>query len=374
MIYFDNAATTKPDLELVEQLNKTYHDYFMNANSPYNKALNIYQLQNKSRDLILNLLKLNQHQLIYTSGGTESNNMAIKGICMKYAFKNKHLITSKVEHSSVYECFKQLEDMFGFEVTYLDVNEYGKVSNEDILKNIKDNTILISIMKVNSETGAINDIEDIYDNIKNINKDILIHSDCVQALGKVNVNYDKLDLISCSMHKIHGFKGSGLLLYKNKINLTPLIIGGSQENSLRGGTSNYHYNILMAKTIRKALDRFENKIDDVKKMSLFLKEELLKNDKIIINDNHNGSCFITNISICDYPIEIILNALENEEIYVSTQSACAKKNEISRVQQALKIDDRRKRSALRISIDYSNNMDEVKMFVEKLNEIIGRLG
>lgn len=365
MIYLDNAATTKLDKEVLKTLTKLYDEYFMNANSPYFPAVKINELQEKARFNLAQLLNVNDKELIFTSCGSESNNMAIKGIAYKHLNKStKHIISSTIEHSSVYETMKQLEQQ-GFEVTYLTPNEFGQIENKDILNNIKDNTILISIMKINSEIGAINKLEDIYDKIKDINKEIVVHCDCVQALGKYDLDLSKMDMASFSAHKINGLKGSGLLYKKSKISLIPLLSGGEQEFKLRAGTSNYHYNIVFAKTLRLYIEKRDNNI--MKDKYLYIYNLLNSDERFHINSSkEDNSYYILNFSIPEYKPEVILNYLEKEEIFIATKSACSSNVKRSRIIDAMPIKAEYKDASFRISFSLETSKEELEVFYNQL--------
>lgn len=365
MIYLDNAATTSLNKEVLETLTKLYDNYFMNANSPYYPALKINELQETSRLNIAELLNVKSSELIFTSCGSESNNMAIKGIAFKYLNKGKkHIITSMIEHSSVYETMRQLES-FGFEITYLLPDSNGKISNVDIINSIKDNTILISIMKINSEIGAINNIEEIYDEIKAINNNIVVHCDCVQAFGKYDLDLSKFDLASFSAHKINGLKGSGLLYKKDNITLLPLLSGGEQEFELRAGTSNYHYNIVLAKTLRLYLEQRNN--DIMKDKYEYIYNLLLSDNRIHLNSKlEDNSFYIINFSIPEYKAEVILNALEKEDIYIATKSACSTNVKRSRVMDTMPINEMYKDSSFRISFSLDTTKEQLKDFYQIL--------
>lgn len=369
MIYLDNAATTKLNEDVKKTLFKLYDDYFINADSPYYPGVHVHDLQEKARLNLANLLNVNNQELIFTSGGSEANNLAIKGIAFKNINGiNKHIITSITEHSSVYETMKQLETL-GFVITYLKPNEYGEISNQSILEAITPNTILISIMKVNSELGAINNLELIYDEIKKLNANIIVHSDCVQAFGKYDLDLAKLDLASFSAHKINGVKGSGLLYKKQQVSLVPLISGGQQEFNLRAGTSNYHFNIILAKTLRLYLENRDSEFL-LERYRYVLK--LFNDDKRIkINSaQENNSLFIINYSISGYKPEVILNALEQEEIYLSTKSACSSNAKRSRVLDSLPVKSEYKDSAFRISFDLNTTIKEIEHFYKALDKIL----
>lgn len=371
MIYLDNAATTPLNQEVVTAIEYLYDKYFMNANSTYYKAIAINELQEKSRSLLASLLKVKPSELIFTSSGSEANNFALKGIAFKHLNKGKkHIITSMSEHSSVYETCKQLES-FGFEVSYLKPDVTGHISNQSVLDAIQENTILIAIMKVNSELGAINNLEAIYDDIKQINKNIVVFMDCVQALGKVDLNLNKLDLASFSAHKCNGTKGSGLLYKKDNITLIPLICGGEQEFGLRAGTSNYYYNIVLGKTIKLFFEKKE--ISSINQVYQRMIDLLSQDNRIHLNSGlENNSLFIINFSIPDYKSEVILNALEAQEIFLSTKSACSSNVKRSRVIDALPIEDKYKDTAFRVSFSLDTTLEEVDAFYQALSDSLDK--
>lgn len=372
MIYLDNAATTKLNEEVKKTIIKLYDSYYMNADSPYLPAVNINNLQEEARNKLACLLNVQSHELIYTSCGSEANNMAIKGIAFKYLNRgNYHLVTSAIEHSSVYETMKQLESL-GFEVTYLKPNRYGQISNADILASLKDNTILVSIMKINSEIGAINDVEAIYDAIKAKNKQIMVHIDYVQAFGKYDLNLAKCDLGSFSAHKINGVKGSGLLYKKSKVTILPLISGGQQEFHLRAGTSNYFYNIALTKTLRLFIEQRQQAKS--KERFAYAYELLASEPRLHLNSQkQDNSYFIINFSLPGYKPEVILNALEQKKIYLSTKSACSSKVKRSRVMDNLALADELKDSAFRISFDLATSKEEIKIFYDELVKILDEI-
>lgn len=372
MIYLDNAATTKVNNEVLSSYFQLLEKYFMNADSPYQDAIDINNLQNKARILLADMMHVNNDELIFTSGGCEANTTAIKGVAYKYLErKQKHIITSLVEHSSIYESMKLLETQ-GFEITYLKPDKYGAISNEDIIKSIREDTILISIMKINGELGAINYLEKIYDQIKAINPQIIVHSDCVQAYGKYDIDLSKLDMASFSAHKIHGLKGSGLLYKKSNVNIIPLIHGGQQEFGVRGGTSNYATNIMLSKTLRIYLEK-RNSIN-MNELFVYTTSLLLSDKRIIINSNlENSSKYVINLSIPNYKIEVILNDLNDQGMYFSTKSACSTNVKNSRIMDVLDIDESLKSSSFRISFSLDTTKEEIDTFFKALVKTLDRL-
>lgn len=376
MIYLDNAATTKPNKAVIETIEQLYHDYYLNANSPYLKATQLFNLQEQARQKIAELLKApDGSDLIFTSSGSEANNMAIKGIAFKYLnSRKKHIISSKSEHSSVYETIKQLEEHFGFEVDYVNVNEYGEIDYNHLLSLIKEETILVSIMKVNSELGTVNYLENIYDEIKKRNSQTIVHCDGVQALGKVDMPLDKYDLVSFSAHKINGVKGSGVLYKKSGITLLPLISGGEQEKHQRAGTSNYYYNIALAKTLRLYLEKATKRLSAQQELYQYTYNVLINHPAIHMNSSlDNTSYFIINIALPGYQVEVVLNALEELDILVASQSACSTNVKSSRVLASLPIAAEYQDSALRISMSLDTTKKEIDTFYESLVKILASI-
>lgn len=372
MIYLDNAATTKTNKEILQDYSNLLDKYFINADSPYLPAIKINSLQEKARGLLAELMKVKNDELIFMASGSEANNSAIKGIAYKYLErKQKHIITSLIEHSSVYETMKLLEKQ-GFEITYLKPNQYGVIANEDVINNLREDTILISLMKINSEIGAINNVEAIYDQIKKTNPQTIVHCDCVQAFGKYDLDLTKMDLASFSAHKINGLKGSGLLYKKSNVTIVPLISGGQQEFHLRAGTSNYATNVMLAKTLRLFLEK--RNITNIKELYDYAYQLLSKDERIKINSHpSNNSYYVINFSIPDYQPETILNDLEKQEIYFSTKSACSTNVKRSRVIDALAIDEKLKDSSFRISFSLDSTKEEIDCFYQALNKCLNTL-
>lgn len=376
MIYLDNAATTKLNPEVMASINQLYHKYYLNANSPYLAATKIFNLQEKARTKLGEMLNIpTASELIFTASGSEANNMAIKGIAFKYLNSpKKHIITSRTEHSSIYEAIKQLEEHFNFTVDYVDVNEYGEIDYDQLLSLINEKTILVSIMKVNSELGTINYLEQIYDDIKKRNPNTIVHCDCVQALGKMPLPLAKYDLASFSAHKINGVKGSGLLYKKSGVTLLPLISGGEQENQQRAGTSNYYYNIVLAKTLRLYLQKADEQLAQHRELYQYAYQLLAQHPAIHMNSTlTNTSHFIINIALPDYQVEVILNALEERNILVATQSACSTKVKTSRVLASLPIKRAYQDSALRISMSLDTTKSEIDEFYTSLCAILEQI-
>ena len=374
MIYLDYVATTPLRPEVLTTYNNLLEKYFFNADSIYDKGIEVNRLMEHSRKLISEMLKVKEDELIFTSCGSESNNLAIKGVAFQYQNRGKHIITTAIEHSSVYETCKELEKTFGFEVTYLKVDQKGRISLQELQDSIRDDTILVSIMYVNNEIGVINPIEEIKQIVKKYDK-IKLHFDMVQALGKLPINLTDVDLASFSAHKIYGLKGSGLLFKRRSTTIVPLINGGQQEFGLRGGTSNACSNIVFAKTLRLALEDFDNKAKHIKMINSYARKCLNQIEGVIINSDE--TCCISsilNFSCPGYKPEFILHDLESEEIYLSTRSACSSKSEnISRIMAQLNLDKEIASSALRISFGEHTTIEDIDKFCYYLQESLRKL-
>ena len=362
-IYLDSVSTTRLDEEVKETYKKLLDDYYCNSDALYDDGVAIYDMQEKARKKIAELLRVKTDEVIFTSGASEANSLAIKGLCLNST--RRHIVTSIYEHSSVYNAIRQLEDNFGFNVTYLYPDKDGHIDLDQIKKAIGSDTVLVSIMAVNNEIGAINDVEAIGEYIKKQNG-VYFHSDLTQAIGKIDIDLSNIDMASFSAHKIHGLKGSGALIRKEHISLLPLISGGQQEYSIRGGTSNSLVNIVLAKTLRLALENKEKYHDYL----IELHDELVDGLKDIVTINYDkGVNTLINISTA-ITSEVLLNALNKKGIMVSSKSTCgSKKNELNRTLKSMNIDED---YAIRVSFDYLNTMDEIHYFIDTLKEIIDK--
>ena len=369
MIYLDYAATTPISEEVLDTFLKINKRFFANTSSSHKLGFEVGQLEAKAREQVASLFSVKEKEVIFTSGATESNNLAIKGVCFRYENRGKHIITSLGEHASVLNTFKQLEEKFGFNVTYLPLNDEGKINLIDLEKAMDDQTILVSIMSVNNETGAINPIEEAAKIIKKYPK-AFFHVDSTQAIGKIKINYQDVDLISMSAHKINGFKGSGVLIKKEKIDLMPLITGGGQEFSFRSGTTNFPYAVCLAKALRIAFEKIDEHYDYVNKLNIYLRENLSKITEVEFNSPLDASPYILNFHI-NKKGSVVSEALSNKEIYVSTQSACSsKKVSLSHVLKAMGKSDLVSENSIRVSISHLTTKDELDKFIESLKFIL----
>ena len=366
-VYLDAVSTTAVNTEVLDTYKQLLDKHYCNSDALYDDGVAIYDMQEKSRKMIADLLGVNKDEIIFTSGASEANSLAIKGLALKHLEK-KHLVTSIYEHSSAYNSFKQLEEEFGYEVTYLYPDENGNITTQMVNDALRDDTLLVSIMMVNNETGAVNNISEIAKLVKK-HSGTYFHSDITQALGKIDIDLSNVDMASFSAHKIHGLKGSGVLVKKQHVELLPIISGGQQEFSIRGGTSNALVNIVLAKTLRIALEHLNNDQAYLKQLHDYLIDGL--KDICVINSRPGGLSTLINIST-SIQSEVLLNALNEKDIMVSSKSTCgSRKNEPNRSLKALNIDEN---YAIRVSFDYTNKKDEIKYFVDSLKEILDRYG
>ena len=370
VIYLDNAATTKVDPEVLNSYNQITLKYFANPSSIHSLGQESSRLLDKSREQILNVLKLTHHDVIFTSGATEANNLAIKGYCFANRSRGKHIITSSTEHPSVLNTVLEMQD-FGFEVTVLPVNKEGRIEVKTLKDAIREDTILVSLMMVNNEVGAINPIKEVGEYLKRFPK-IAFHVDMVQAIGKLPLDFNNIDMFSIAGHKIHGLLGSGLLIKEKKILLKAVNQGGGQENNLRSGTNTLALSASLAKALRLSIEGEANNFKKVKVLSERLLDYLKDNkDKYLINSYNEDNPYIVNFSLLHHKASVVVEALSNRGIMVSSLSACHAKNEdYSKVVYAMYQDLNLAHNTIRISFDKDNTIEEVEALIKNLEEIL----
>lgn len=370
VIYLDNAATTKVDPEVLNSYNQITLKYFANPSSIHSLGQESSRLLDKSREQILNVLKLTHHDVIFTSGATEANNLAIKGYCFANRSRGKHIITSSTEHPSVLNTVLEMQD-FGFEVTVLPVSKSGQIEVKTLKAAIREDTILVSLMMVNNEVGAINPIKEVGEYLKKFPK-IAFHVDMVQAIGKLPLDFNNIDMFSIAGHKIHGLLGSGLLIKEKKIIIKAINQGGGQENNLRSGTNTLALSASLAKALRLAVEGEANNFKKVKVLSERLLGYLKDNkDKYLINSYNEDNPYIVNFSLLHHKASVVVEALSNRGIMVSSLSACHAKNEdYSKVVYAMYQDLNLAHNTIRISFDKDNTIEEVEALIKNLEEIL----
>jgi cysteine desulfurase len=371
MIYLDNSATTIPDPTVVDSYHKTSKEYFANPSSIHQLGGTTERLLQTAKKQAASILQVDENEVIFTSGGTEGNNIAIKGIALEHQSRGKHIITSAIEHPSVYDACESLEKL-GFEVTILPVNRDGIVDIERLEKEIREDTILVSLMHVNNEIGSIQPIEEIGKLLKNYPK-LYFHVDAVQSFGKVPLNIKKaeIDLCTFSGHKLHGLNGTGILYVKEDTTLFPLFHGGGQEGGFRSGTENVAGAVSMVRAMRLADENRSKKQQHLIEMHDFLYRELERMDGVHLNSPKNGSPHIINFSVPGVKPEVLIHMLGEKDVYISTKSACSSKQEDeSKVLEACGWPREITISSLRISLSYKNTMNEMQAFIPILSNAI----
>ena len=367
MVYLDYSATTPVDERVLDSYLKVTRDYIGNANS-------IHTLGSKSKELLLqatnqmaDILNCHPKELIFTSGASESNTTAIKGVAIKYINRGKHIITSKLEHKSVLEVMGYLSSI-GFEIDFVNLKENGQIDLHHLEELIRPDTIMVSICCVNSETGFKQPLKTIRQVINKKNPNVIFHSDLTQALGKTRFYLSDLDLASFSSHKIYAPKGVGILYKRRDLNIDTLIYGTTENCPFRGGTPALPLIVSFAKAMRLANDKLDSNIKKCEK----LKEELLKGlSKYPIQINSNELCVpqIVNFSLLKIKSETFVHALEKHDIYVSTTTACSSLEESTVLKAIAKGDKSVSTTSIRVSISHQTTMAEIHEFLEAFDKV-----
>ena len=368
-VYFDNSATTKPYDEVIEAVSKGMKEYFGNPSSLHKIGMNCEKRLNEAREYFASTIKCNKEEIYFTSGGSEGNNLILKGLLKP----GHHFITTAFEHHSIISTCKQLEEK-GVKVTYLDVDSEGRISLEDLEEAITKDTVLVSIMQVNNEIGVIQDIEAIGKLIKERSSRAKFHVDAVQGYGKlpIDVNKSNVDFLTVASHKIHGPKGVGFIYKKKGIILNSLISGGSQEKGIRAGTENLPGIIGFEKAAQMTFEEMESRYDKVLELKKYFVERLNEIKDIRINGEIDGfSPYILNVSFLGVRAEVLLHLLEEQNIYVATGSACTSKSSAahgSYVIKSLGLSNKEVESAIRFSFSYENTKEEVDYTIDVLKK------
>ncbi|OPL11733.1 MAG: cysteine desulfurase [Firmicutes bacterium ML8_F2] len=364
-VYLDNSATTRPFPEIIDLMDRVQREMYGNPSSLHEKGVAAEQLLGKARRSLASFFRDSEKEIIFTSGGTEANNLAVIGTALRHCRRGKHLITSAVEHPSVLNCFRFLAGE-GFRVSYIPVDKNGTLDLDELERAVGEDTILVSIMHVNNEMGAIQPLQEIGPVIKKRNPAVLLHVDAVQSLAKLPLPVDlwQADLVSCSAHKIHGPRGTGCLWVREGTLLQPLLYGGNQEKGLRPGTENTPAIAgfgLAISLMDEKLSKMENGLMELKLVFL----EHLQDSGIHFAVNGpspvEGAPHILNLSFPGLKAEVLLHGLEERGIYVSSGSAChSRRSEPSHVLAALGLEREKLDSALRFSLSVENTLAEVK--------------
>ena len=375
--YLDNSATTRCSDKAAELMMKLLLEDYGNPSSLHMKGVIAEKYINEAKKQIAKTLKAQEKEIVFTSGGTESNNLAIIGSAMANRRAGMHVITSSIEHASVSNPMAYLEEQ-GFEVTYLPVDSKGVISMEALKNAIREDTILVSLMQVNNEIGAIQPIEEAGKIIKAANPDIIFHVDAIQAYGKMRIAPKKLniDLLSVSGHKIHGPKGSGFLYIKDKTKIRPVIFGGGQQKGMRSGTENVPAIAGLGLAAEEIYMDFEEKIDRMYALREYFIEQVTQIEGVSVNGQSQRASapHVVSVSICGVRAEVMLHTLEDRGIYVSAGSACSSnKPSVSHTLKSIGLAPELLDSTIRFSFSVHTTMEELDYALKVMREVIPML-
>ena len=369
MIYLDYSATTPVLPEVLDSYNKVTNEYFGNPNSLHNLGLKSRELLESAKKQVSELLNIDINEFTFTSGATESNNLALIGACMANKGNGNHIIVSKLEHPSIYAIVDYLVSI-GYKVSYVNNTPEGVIDFEDLKNKLNEDTILVSICAVNSETGVRQPLRTIKQVINKYNKDILLHSDITQALGKISINFNDFDLASASGHKIYAPKGIGLFYKKKNVKCQKLLHGNKEE--FHPGTPALPLIVSFAKALRISLHELDKKVDIVTKWNEKVIKNISKFEGIKINNSKYCIPHIINISLMDIKPETFIHAMERHEIYISSNTACSS-GKLSTSVMALYNDRKRAETTIRISLSCLTKLEEITVFLNTFNGVYEKL-
>ena len=378
MIYLDNAASTKPKQEVIDEMVESMKENFANADAIHEFSHKIAQKIKKSRKIVGDFLGVDGNRIFFTAGGGDGNNLLLQGIIEANSRTKKHLITTKIEHPTVFENFRYYEQK-GFEVDYLDVDKEGYVNTEQLKNLLREDTLIVSIGAVNSETGAIQNLEKIGKIIKEKSKDIYFHTDFVQGLGTVDIKFDEIpvDAITMSGHKIYAPKGIGAIYLKKDVKVINVVKGENSENGIVKRTMPTELIFAFTKAVELLQKNYKNDMKKIQELKEKFAEEIEKNiENVKFNsgfDIKKSSPKILNVSFKGAKGEVLAHFLGMNEIYVSTGSACSSKTGNSRILEAMKLDPSEINGAIRFSFSIYNTLEEISEVVTVLKSSVERI-
>lgn len=373
-IYLDNSATTRVIKPVADRVAEMMLTEYGNPSSMHLLGVKAERVLREARETIASTLRVNEKEIFFTSGGTESDNLAILGVAEANKRKGRHIITTKIEHAAILQCMKYLESQ-DYEVTYLSTDSEGVISLDELKAAMREDTILVSIMAVNNEIGAVEPIEEAGKLIKEINPDTYFHVDAVQAYGKIRLapKRMKIDLLSVSGHKIHGPKGVGFLYISDKVKIRPQILGGGQQKGMRSGTDNVPGIAGLAVAAKETIDSMEDNVAKMYELRKSFTESLSEIENVRINgpENGAGAPHIVSLSVKGVRAEVLLHALEEKGIYVSAGSACSSnKPAVSETLKSIGLDKDLLGSTIRFSFSSFTTKEELDETVKALKELL----
>lgn len=369
MIYLDYSATTPVLKEVLDSYNKVTIDYFGNPNSLHSLGVKSRELLNSATKQISNIFKIKEEEIIYTSGSTEANNLALIGTALAHGKRGSHIVVSKLEHESIYGICNYLESI-GFYIDYVKNTADGVIDLDDLKGLVNENTILVSICAVNSELGIRQPLKTIKQVINKENPNTIFHSDMTQAVGKIPINLSDVDMASMSGHKIYGPKGIGMLYKKIGINIKPILYGSNKD--IRPGTPALPLIVSFSKALRIANSDLDKKENTIKKHNDKICEFLSGYPKILINKTPYSIPNILNISLMNIKPETFIHALEKHDVYVSSNTACSS-GKISSAVLGVYGDKKRALTTIRISLSYMTTNEEVNEFINIFDSVYNKL-
>jgi len=371
MIYLDYSATTPVDKRVLDTFNRVCLEYPGNSNSLHSLGIKSKELEDYATEEISKMLNVGKNEIIYTSGASEANNMAIKGICMKYKNRGKHIITTFLEHSSIIAPLNYLSNM-GFEVDFVKINDDGLVDLDNLKSLMREDTILVSISMVDSEIGLKQPIREIAKIIEDYPK-CYFHVDMTQALGKIPVDLTLVDLASMSAHKIYGMKGIGMLIKKENIQIEPIIHGGKSTTIFRSGTPPLPLIVSLMKAMQLIIPKVNDNYKYVSELNKKICNKLKEYPLVHINSTENSIANTINFSLKKIKPETFIHALDEKEIYISTKSACSSSDSMSNAVYALTKDRDISSHSLRVSLSYMTTEEEVDTFLRVFDDCYKKL-
>lgn len=376
-VYFDNSASTKVADSVIEVMIKTMREDYGNPSAKHMMGVVAEKYVKEATRMIAKTLKVEEKEILFTSGGTESNNIALIGGAFANQRRGKHIISTAIEHPAVYEPLGKLVEL-GFEVTILPVDRAGHICLEELKNAIREDTIIVSTMYVNNEVGAVEPVEEIAKVVHEKNPDCLYHVDAIQGYGKYKIQPKKqgIDLMSVSGHKLHGPKGVGFLYIQKDAKVNPILFGGGQQRGMRSGTINVPGIAGMGEAARLAYEHFDEKIEKMIAIKDYLMDQLEKMEGIHLNSfrGTQSAPHILSVSVQGVRAEVLLHALEDREIYVSSGSACSSNHPgISGTLKGIGLEDEFIDSTVRISLCSENTLEEADYFLETLKELLPML-
>lgn len=366
MIYLDYAATTPVNKEVLDSFCKVSLEYPGNPNSLHKLGVESKKLMDAATHQVASLLNVKDTEVIFTSGATESNNTAIMGIVDKYKERGKHIITTKLEHSSILATMNYLKNN-GYTVDYVKITEDGLIDLDNLKELLNKDTVLVSICCVNSEIGLRMNVEEVGEILKDYPRTIF-HVDGTQAIGKTKVDLKNIDLFSCSAHKIYGLKGVGALIKKENIDIEPILHGGKSQTVFRSGTPALALIVSMAKAMKLVLTDFDEHEKYILSLKNKIKESIKDIDYIYVNEGINTVPNVLNMSVMGVKPETLLHALEEKDIYISTKTACSSDSGVSLSVYTLTHDEERSLHSIRVSLSHLTKEDEVEEFIKVFKE------